>query len=178
MRVYLLLFCLLFVCSCKSQNNSLYVDSTAKRNLQNQLTQMTQAFVSNDYETLLKFTYPAIIEKAGGLEKSLEQIKEDIEGLRTQGITFDSISIGQPTVFVEAGEEIHTLIPQTLFINVPRGTLMSESYLIAVTQDKGETWYFIDTAEIDSNNVKKTLPNYNLELRIPLQKDPILIKSN
>ena len=178
MRVYLLLYGVLLICSCKSQNKSLNIDSVLKKNLQDQLTQMTHAFISNDYETLVKFTYPSLVEKAGGLEKSIEQVKKDIEDLKEQGVTFDSISIGQPTIFVSAGEEIHTLIPQTLFLNVPRGTLMSESFLIAITKDEGLTWYFIDTAEIDNNNVKKTLPNYNSDLKIPPKKDPILIKAN
>ena len=178
MRGYLLFYCVFFICSCKSQNKSLNIDIAAKKNLQEQVSHLTHAIVSNDYEMLVKFTYPALVEKAGGPEKSLEQIKKDIEDLKNKGITFDSISFGQPTIFVNAGEEIHTLIPETLFLNVPRGTLMSESYLIAITKDKGLTWYFIDTAEIDSNNVKKTLPHYNLDIKIPPQKDPVLIKEN
>lgn len=179
MRAYLLSYCAFFlVCSCKSQNKALNIDSTTKKNLQEQVSQMIHAFVSSDYETLIKFTYPSLIEEAGGPEKSFEQIKKDIEDLKNQGVTFDSVYVGQPTIFVNAGEEIHTLIPETMFVNGPRGTLMSESYLIAITKDKGLTWYFIDAAEIDNNNIKKMLPHYNLDLKIPPKKDPILIKPN
>ena len=178
MRIFLIFYCVFLLNSCKSQNKPFNIDSTAKKNLQEQLTQMTHAFISNDYETLVKFTYPALVEKAEGSEKSFGRIKKDIEDLKAEGITFDSISVGQPTIFVNAGEEIHTLIPETLFLNVPRGTLMQESYLIAITRDKGGNWYFLDAAEMDSSNVTKTLPHYNFDLKLPPQMDPILIKEN
>lgn len=177
MRVYLLFYLSLIICSCKSQNKSFNVDSTAKKNLETQVNQMTQAFISSDYETLVKFTYPAIVKKAGGIENSVAQIQKDVEDLKAQGVTFDSVSVGEPSIFVRAGEEIHTVIPQTQFLNVPRGTIKAESYLLAITQDQGKTWYFLDTAEIDSNNVRKILPNYNFDLKIPPSKEPVLIKA-
>lgn len=75
MRVYLF-YCVFFICSCKQQNKSLSIDSNAKRNLQDQLIRITKAFVSNDYGMLTEFTYSAILEKAGGREKTIALIKK------------------------------------------------------------------------------------------------------
>lgn len=176
MRIYLFLCLSLIIWSCKSQDKSFEVDSVTKLNLTTQVNQMVQAFISNDYAALVKFTYPPIVKKAGGQESSVAKIKNELESLRLQGVTFDSISVGEPSIFVKAGEEIHTLIPETQFLNVPQGLLRSESCLLAISKDEGKTWYFLDTADLDSNNIKSTVPNFNFELKIPPFKEPVLIK--
>ncbi len=176
MRLYLLFCCVFFIGSCKSPDKSPTIDSAAKKNLQKQVTQMADAVFSNDYETIIKFSYPALIEMMGGSDKALEQIEFGIQELKVRGIFVDSISLGQPTIFVNAGEEIHTLIPQTMFLNAPRGIIKSESFIIAITKDKGLNWYFIDSDEVDNNTLGKILPHYNSDLKIPPQTDPVLIQ--
>lgn len=181
MRFYYLVFVTtlnLFFVSCKSQQGQIDVKSVVKENLEIQLNQLTESFIKSDYATLLKFTYPKLVEKAGGTDKAIEGIKKEIENLKNNGIVFKSIITGSPTLFVEAGDEIHTLIPQTATLNVIDGTLRSESSLIAISKDGGKTWYFIDTAYIDMTNVKETLPNYNDKLKIPESKEPVFSRSN
>ena len=172
-----LCFLFFFISSCNSQSKPLYINDTIKHELEVQLNRMTQAFITNDYETLVKFTYPKLVEMAGGSDKAIDHIKKVIEGMKDDGMSFDTLFNGRPTIFVKAGTEIHTLIPQTILLNVRQGKLKTESYLLAITQDEGKTWYFIDTANIDNNDIKEIFPNYNFELKIRPSKDPILIDS-
>lgn len=141
------------------------------------MNKTAESFINSDFESIIDFTYPSIIEKAGGKAVALQKVKEDIDYLRRNNITYDSVSFGDPTTFVKAGDEIHTIIPETIFMRSPRGRLKSDSYVIAISKDNGKKWYFIDTAAIDSSNVKNILPNYNFELKIPAYKNPVLIDS-
>ena len=175
MRHIFPLYIFLLSFSCNSQHKEVIPES-AKDNLKIQVDQMVHALISKDYNTLLKFTYPKLIENKGGPDKAMAEIIEAVESLKKQDIALDSISIGQPTEFVKAGNEIHTIIPETLFIQVPRGILKSEGYLIGITQNLGKTWHFIDGADVNTSNITTILPNYNPKLRLPEQNDPILIK--
>ena len=180
MRIYSRLFVGLhsfLILSCNNLTKHSLIDDAGKKNLELQADQLAQAFIGGDYKTLVHFTHPAIVEKLGGPEKSIDYLKKQVTELNDQGVKFKTLKMGFPEKFVQAGTEIHTLIPETIYMTVPRGILKSDSYLIAVTKDRGKNWYFIDTASIDSSNVRQTLPNYNFELRIPKQKEPVLIDS-
>lgn len=133
------------------------------------------ALLNDDYETLLKFTYPNVIALTGGPDKMISLIKKGKIEMQQQGITFDHVVIGKPTAVVKAGNEIHCMVPQTVFIKVPKGKMKSKSHLLAVSKNGGRHWYFIDTVNLTSENIKLVLPNYNFDLAIPPKKKPVFI---
>jgi len=134
-----------------------------------------KSLLEDDYESLLKFTYPKVIELVGGRERMISIIKNGKAEMKQQGISFESVTIGEPSETVKAGDEIHCLIPQTVFMKVPKGKMKSESYLLAVSQDNGNNWFYIDTTNLTMDNVKMVLPNYNSDLKIPVKNEPQFI---
>jgi hypothetical protein len=134
-----------------------------------------KAVLNDDYETIIKFTYPKVIELVGGRDKMIALIKKGKIEIQQQGITFDKVTIGQPSKTVIAGDEIHCLVPQTVYMKVPKGKMKSETQLIAVSRDKGNNWFFIDAVNLNKGNIKSILPNYNFDLILPTKKQPIFI---
>src|SRR5688572_11812553 len=135
-----------------------------------------KSLLENDFETLMKFTYPKVIELVGGRDKMISLIKKGTVEMDQQGISFDKVIIGEPSKTIMAGEEAHCLISQTIFMKVPKGKIKSETYLLAISKDSGNHWFFIDTVNLTMDNIKKVLPNYNPELIIPGKKQPEFIK--
>ena len=134
-----------------------------------------KALLNDDYETLIRFTHPKVIELVGGRDKMISLIKKGKIEMGQQGISFDKVTIGTPTKTVVAGDEIHCLIPQTIYMKVPKGKMKSETQLLAVSRDKGTSWYFIDTVNLNKDNIKSVLPNYNFDLTLPTKKQPLFI---
>lgn len=134
------------------------------------------ALLNDDYETLIKFTYPKVIEIVGGRDKLIAMVQKGKVEMKSQGITFEKVIIGEPSSSVAAGSEIHCLVPQTVFLKVPNGKMKSESYLIGVSQDGGSHWFFIDAVNLNMGNVRTVLPNYNSDLQLPAKKQPQFIK--
>lgn len=143
--------------------------------IKEQAEQTANALLKADYETLIKYTYPKVVELVGGKEKMIETVKKGQAEMRQQGITFESVKIGEPSKTVVAGDEIHCLVPQTLIMKVPKGRLKTNSPLLGVSKDNGKHWYFIDTAGLSMDNVKTVLANYNPELKLPVKKEPEFI---
>ena len=134
-----------------------------------------KALVNDDYETVIKFTYPKVIELVGERARMISIMKKGKSEMKEQGISFDKVTIGKPSETVIAGDEIHCLVPQTVYMKVPNGKIKSESQLIGVSQDKGVIWFFIDAVNLNNENVKRVLPNYNFDLILPSKKQPIFI---
>ena len=134
-----------------------------------------KALLNDDYETLIKFTYPKVIELVGGRDKMISLIKKGKIEMGQQGISFDKVIIGKPSKTVIAGDEIHSLVPQTVYMKVPKGKLKSETQLLAVSRDNGSNWFFIDAVSLNKDNIKRVLPNYNFDLVLPTKSEPIFV---
>jgi len=158
---------LIFVTSC-----NFAIGQVSKKYIKEQAEMTAKALLNDDYETVLKFTYPKVIELVGGREKMVSLIRKGKVEMGQQGISFQSVTIGEPSKTVNAGEEIHCLVPQTIFMKAPNGRIKSETYLIGVSRDGGNNWFFIDAVNLNMENVKRVLPNYNSTLKIPAKTPP------
>ena len=134
-----------------------------------------KALLDDDYETIIRFTYPKVIELVGGRDKMISLIKNGKIEMGKEGISFDKVTIGEPSKTVIAGDEIHCLIPQTVYMKVPKGKLKSETHLLAVSRDNGTNWFFIDAVSLNKDNIKMVLPNYNFDLILPAKTQPIFV---
>lgn len=158
-----------------SQETKINIDSVA---LRKQATEMSASFISGDYKTFLKFTYPKAVEMMGGEEKMISYLKKGIERMKNDGYAFKSVTIGLTTQKVKAGKEIHTLVSQRIIMTVPGGTLTANSYLLAISKNGGLSWYFVDTSPLtDIKKLKALFPHYNSQLKIPETQPPIFTKA-
>lgn len=131
------------------------------------------ALKHNDQDVMLDFTYPALVEKAGGrpaMKKMLHNIQQT---QLDKGHVFQQLEIRQPIPHVKVNEEIHALVPVVITSKVPGGTLIAETTLIAVATDQRSNWYFIETTSLDERNVRKVVPTWDNSLMLPPKKSPV-----
>ena len=64
---------------------------------------MVTAIKNQDYKTLVKMTYPKAIAMAGGEAKMLEGMSKGLGQMKTQGISFNNVTIGEPSTFITVG---------------------------------------------------------------------------
>ena len=166
---YLILILLCVQFAAKAQNQVL---------LQTEITiqarEMVTAFESADYEALLDYTYPKIFEISGGRNVMLQMIQEIMQAMDNSGYRIDSARVGMPGQVYQAGAELHAIISQYVYMSIPGGTMVNESCLLAVSQDGGNKWYFLDTQQLDAKLKPYFFPQFNNELVIPEPKDPVL----
>ncbi len=154
----------------------LLISCNVQKRVSIQAGKMAEAMKTHQYETTVKYTHPKVIEMLGGNKKYLEILATGGKEMKKMGISYESIALGAPTKTVKAGSELHCLIPETITMILKEGKMVSKSHLLAVSRDHGKNWTFIETAVLDEDNIKKILPNYNPELKIPEQEEPQFIK--
>ena len=82
---------------------------------------MRNAFLKEDYDTFITYTYPGIINKVGGKTQMKLLIENGVNELKSKGITFRDLSFGAVGEFYKAGNEIHSKITQYVSMNVKGG---------------------------------------------------------
>jgi len=135
------------------------------------------AQVHGDQDILLDFTYPELIDKAGGPD-AMKRILRQIHQTRiAEGQHVKELEIKEPIVFSHVKDEIHALVPIVTTLKVPGGLIVTPSTIIAVGTRQRENWYFIETTSLDERNVQKVLPNWDNSLTIPY-KSPSVFKED
>lgn len=133
------------------------------------------AQVNADLDMLLDMTYPELVEKAGGPQKTKNMLAALRESESKKGRFLREITVKDPIESVQVANEIHAIVPIISTVTVPEGILTIESSLIAVGTEKRDNWYFIETNALDERNVQKILPTWDNSLVLP-PKRPAVFK--
>lgn len=134
---------------------------------------MGQKFIAKDYKGFLKYSHPAVIKSMGGEQKMYTRTVDEIKAIQEAKISFISIKFGVPSKIVKAGNELQSIIPQMIEMNVPGGRQTNFTSLIAISPDNGNKWYFLDTAGNNLQTMKLLVPSLSDELEIPFTPDPL-----
>lgn len=132
-----------------------------------------EAVLKSDFKTTADYTHPKVIEEIGGREKMILVMEDGDKKMRADGMQFESVDIGQPAQISENGNIVSALVPETVYLKVPQGYLKTESQLVAVSENKGEQWYFIDAASLTTETLGDFLPELAGKISLPEKKSPV-----
>jgi hypothetical protein len=149
---------------------SLHAQDTAT--VKRQAALFAHATFKGDVAVIIAGTYPRLIELSGGKEQMRQLITERMEELKKQGITSFEGAVGTPGKMYKAGTQLHCLIPEQIILKTAAGRYLARSYLLAVSEDKGESWTFLDVGNMPVDILRRLLPNFNDELKIPAPVKP------
>lgn len=145
-------------------------DSTV---VKKQANRFAKASFNGDYKTVLDLTYPKLIAYSGGRDTMQRLIKERIESLKKQGvIAFDGY-VDEPGKFHNAGDQILCLIPEIVLMKMFNGRYVNRTSLLAISDDQGKSWTFMDVGKMPTELLQRLVPNYNPDLVIPAPGKPM-----
>jgi hypothetical protein len=161
-KILLVIFCLLWTNLLSAQSNHY------SKQIIEQGTKMANALVHKQYDSLLNFMHPRVVELSGGKVK----IKEILDKQFSNGeVQLTRATIGEPLEIFILGNEYQCVLPQIIDIKVEGGKLIAKSFLIAFSKDKGKNWFFVDTAP-GLDNLKKVI-NISSKIIIPEKEEPL-----
>ena len=112
---------------------------------------------------------------AGGKEILIKAFANELQKMEDDDFKFKSIEIGKAFGLIQVGEELQCVIPEIMNIKTRGKTIISQSYLIALSPDLGKTWYFIDTRNKPVSQLQSVFPNLSNKLLIPEKTEPQII---
>jgi hypothetical protein len=170
--IYILATVLLCAYSGVAQNTA-----TNKAAVKAAAKQMSTALVNKDYKTFVKTTYPLVVAKTeGGTAKLAKDLEQQIADMAKDGTTILAAWPGEPSVIIDTAGEYQCTIPQKMTMRIPQGKITTETTLIALSPDKGKTWYFMDSADRSISKMRSMFPNISSRLVIPTSPEPVFVQ--
>lgn len=131
-----------------------------------------EAYQARDYETCLNMMGGEIVRALGGKLRVLDHFRNTEEILERRHLKLASMSAEDPRPVFSYGEKyLFTVIPEKhIYTARDRSKYVLDSYLLAVSENNGHTWNFLE----GSWRIAEHIKNHDLilydRLQLPLRK--------
>lgn len=136
-----------------------------------------KALLAEDYPQVIAFTHKRVVAAIGGADALIAMLKSGRKAIRDTGHDFLEARIGTPETPRKIGEWLVALVPQEIVMKAPGGRLRAESSLLALSEDEGRSWAFLDIGSIDPAQFAKLFPELAGKVSLPGRKQPVFEKS-
>ncbi|MBL7683988.1 MAG: hypothetical protein JNK00_11570 [Flavipsychrobacter sp.] len=137
---------------------------------------MNDALVKKNLHDFVKTTYPKVVESTpGGAEKIEKDLQSQIASIENQGSKILAAWPGDATAIIDTAGEYQCTIPQYMKMKLENGIITTQTTLIALSPDKGKTWYFIDATDKVLSKWRSVFPNLSSKLLIRPAPEPTFV---
>lgn len=137
-----------------------------------QALEMGKAMVNGDSRNFSRYMLPELLEAGGGAEKVAATIDSMFAMFKSFGGSVKKITYGNPGRIIKFGKELQTTLPQTTEVTSSIADVEFTGTLVAVSRDKGKSWYFYDTSMGRAEKLRDKLPNLSPDIVVPPMKEP------
>ncbi len=133
-----------------------------------------EATKSWDNETVLANTSPRLIKAVGGERKMREVLNTAVNQFRAQGVTVAAYTVHENVTLRRVGRKVFGIVPTAMDLAVSGRLLRSDNFLIAISEDSGRTFTYLDGAAATKEPAafKKLLPDLPSDLVLPPRNEP------
>ena len=129
-----------------------------------------QAIKENDMSKRLALIHPNLIAMGGGQESYKSILESEQKVFDDQKLKILRAEFGAPGDIVMAGQELHCIVPQKLFVEFNGEDAEQSTTLLAASLDEGKTWKFVDLNHHDAESIKIFFPYFSEELMSVFEK--------
>ncbi|MEM6883478.1 MAG: hypothetical protein AAF571_00495 [Verrucomicrobiota bacterium] len=153
-----------------------FAENAVITKIQTHAEKCSQAFLDERYDLLVDYTHPKIVKMMGGREKMIQRITKGSKEIFSGDFAIQKVSIGTPQIPEVVGDSLLSIVPQSQNIKTPEGILKLDSHLLAISEDNGERWYFIDIGPINQSQFEQLFPEYAKAISLPEKTRPQLAR--
>ena len=133
-----------------------------------------QGSLSADYDAIIKYSLPEIIELMGGKEAAKTSISAMYKSMNEQGLVFEKAEIIEVSDVVKEQGQSRCTVKSYNEMTMTGQRLKSTSYLLGIYNDNGNHWTFIEAKQLQTPQlVNQILPDFETALKLP--KDDVEI---
>lgn len=128
----------------------------------------SKATLAMDFETVIKHTYPAVIDVMGGKENAITLIKTTFETMKTQGFVFERADVKRISDIIKEQGEYRCYVENYNQMKMNDMLIKSKSYLLGIYNEDAKIWYFLEAKQLKNQQMMDVvLPNFETALVIP-----------
>lgn len=127
--------------------------------------------LSEDFDTVLKYTLPEIIEVMGGKENAKNTIVQTYDTMKSQGFKIEKAEILEVSEIVKEQGQSRCLVKSYNVMVMSGQRLKSTSHLLGIYDDNAKHWKFIEAKQLKNPGLtRQILPDFKTEMDIPDDK--------
>ena len=137
-----------------------------------QAMDMARAVLAKDVDKIVYYMPPKLVAEMGGREKMMAARDTMNKFMKQFGAEIKKVTIGNPAKIISYKKQLQTTVPQTTEASFMSSTVTFQSTLIAISEDQGRHWYFVDNNIYRGDKLKSSLPDLSPDLVIPPMQAP------
>jgi hypothetical protein len=137
--------------------------------------EMGNALVKKNSDQFLSYMHPSMFKLAGGKEKLRVISDSALKVFEQFGGKVSKITYGNPSEIIVYKKTLQSVIAQTTTLTSFIADAALSSSLIAISNDNGKSWTFIDTNMFGIKEIKSAMPDISPSLVIPKAAAPKII---
>lgn len=144
-----------------------------EKKLKAQAEELTRAFERKDYKAVVALTHAKVAEFAGGREAMTAFLEKTMKEMEGEGMKIESFAVGEPRDFVSVERRVFAILPTTMRATFGGKAVTSEGHWVAVSEDGGENWTFVNLERgAERERVRTLFPEAADKLRLPQAGPP------
>jgi len=147
---------------------SFTLSSHSQELIKSKAEEFSTAFVNSEFLKVAELTHPDIIKKSGGLDFVLEDLKTERTASAAQGLIYQRTEVQEPQKILMHEGEIQALVPVDYIMQLADKEYKNSAYLLAVSNDDGATYSFINLMQFDKESLKFFVDNISPDLVFPV----------
>jgi hypothetical protein len=128
----------------------------------------SQATLDMDFKTVLKHTYPSIVDLMGGTTAAEHIIENMFKEMNDKGFVFEKADVQYVSEIVKEQNQYRCYTYSINVMKIDKQRITSKSYLLGIYDEEKEIWYFLEADKMKNKLLlDKVLPNFETNLVIP-----------
>lgn len=129
------------------------------------------ATLMKDYETVMDYTLPSVVELMGGRESAVQLITSTMVGMESQGLVFEKAEILEVLEMKHEQNQQRCVLKGMNQMKMGNERTFSESYLLGIFDETANHWYFIEARQLKNTDlIQQVIPGFETSLNIPEDK--------
>ncbi len=139
-------------------------ENTIKTKIEANITSMGLALSEGRYDEFINYNHPLMVNSTGGKEKMTQAVKEALESMRESGSTLKTIKLKSISQVSHEGKNIQAILSQVVMYDTNGIETSDEQKMIAISEDNGDTFQFINITNKSKKDLIKFFPDLNQNL--------------
>ena len=128
----------------------------------------SNATIALDFETVLKYTLPSVVELMGGKEAALPMLTSQFDKMAAEGFLFEKSEVKGVVDFKKEDDEYRCIVEGYNEMRMPNMKIKSKSFLLGVYNPDVKHWYFVEAKQLKNPAMRDmVLPDFKTEMELP-----------
>lgn len=129
---------------------------------------VSTATIAMDFDTVLNYTYPSVLELMGGKEGAITLLKTQFDTMTAEGFVFEKADVKGIISFAKVKDEYHCILETFNQMKMPKMRITSKSFMFGIYDDYAKHWFFVEAKQLKNPAMRDMIfPDFYTTLELP-----------